>query len=60
MGAIGTCMDEIVTPVQNELAYQRDEVGVRVPADSEEAMWGTDAWLAQRTTGDPDLGDVQS
>lgn len=60
VGAIGTCMDEIVTPVQNELAHQRDEVGVRVPADSEEAMWGTDAWLAQRATGDPYLGDVQS
>lgn len=58
--AISTCMDGIVTPVQNELAHQRDEIGVKVPANSEEAMWGTDAWLAQRVAGNLYLGDVQS
>ena len=60
VGAISTCMDGIVTPVQDEFIHQRDEVGVKVPADSEEAMWGTDAWLAQRIAGNLYLEGIQS
>lgn len=44
--AIDTCMDIIVGVVDEELVYQRDEVGATVPPDSEEANWGINGKLS--------------